>query len=86
MPNQPDKNAVDSAPAKLNAMTTIRPCPLCRKPTAWEGNAWKPFCSERCRTLDLAAWSSESYRVPAKPEEEMGEGWNSESDSEDGPD
>ncbi len=59
-------------------MVSTRPCPLCRKPTSWEGNPWKPFCSERCRTKDLGAWSSESYRVPSKPEEEMGEGWNPE--------
>lgn len=59
-------------------MTAPRPCPVCRTPTAWEGNPWKPFCSERCQTRDLAAWSTESYRVPAQPEEGMGEGWNSE--------
>ncbi|MBL0312396.1 MAG: DNA gyrase inhibitor YacG [Holophagaceae bacterium] len=67
-------------------MLTIRPCPYCRKPTAWEGNAWKPFCSERCRVRDLGAWSSESYRIPDKPEEGMGDGWNSESDPGDGSD
>lgn len=62
---------------------TTRPCPLCRKPTSWAGNPWKPFCSERCKVKDLGAWSSEAYRVPLKPEEEQGEGW-SEDDSEDG--
>ena len=56
----------------------LRPCPVCRKPTAWEGNAFKPFCSERCQTRDLGAWSSESYRVPEKPQEEDGEGWTEE--------
>jgi len=55
---------------------TLRPCPVCRKPTAWEGNASKPFCSERCRIQDLGAWASESYRVPEKPQEEAGEGWS----------
>lgn len=63
---------------------TTRPCPLCRKPTSWAGNPWKPFCSERCKTKDLGAWSSEAYRVPLKPEEEQGEGW-SEDDSEGDP-
>jgi len=53
----------------------LRPCPCCRIPTSWEGNAFKPFCSERCRTQDLGAWSSESYRIPEKPQEEDGEGW-----------
>jgi uncharacterized protein len=27
-------------------------------------NAWRPFCSERCKTIDLGAWASEKYRVP----------------------
>ncbi len=59
-----------------------RPCPLCRKPAAWEGNPFKPFCSERCRTKDLGAWSSESYRIAAKPEEEQGEGWTEDDEDE----
>ena len=57
---------------------TLRPCPSCRTPTSWEGNPWKPFCSERCRTLDLGAWASESYRVPDRPAEGEGEGWSEE--------
>ncbi|MGE3579331.1 MAG: DNA gyrase inhibitor YacG [Vicinamibacterales bacterium] len=28
---------------------------------------WRPFCSERCRNLDLARWVDGSYRVPAEP-------------------
>ncbi len=43
---------------------------------AWEGNPFKPFCSDRCRIRDLGAWSSESYRIAAKPEEEEGESWS----------
>jgi len=27
-------------------------------------NPWRPFCSERCKLIDLGAWASESYRVP----------------------
>jgi hypothetical protein len=33
-------------------------------------NRWRPFCSERCRSLDLGAWASESYRVPTRPAED----------------
>ena len=36
-------------------------CPICRKPTDSETNADFPFCSERCRLLDLGNWSSEKY-------------------------
>jgi hypothetical protein len=42
-------------------------CPTCRRETAWEGNAFRPFCSDRCRLLDLAAWAEERYRVPGEP-------------------
>jgi uncharacterized protein len=27
-------------------------------------NAWRPFCSERCRLIDLGNWAAENYRVP----------------------
>jgi endogenous inhibitor of DNA gyrase (YacG/DUF329 family) len=38
-------------------------------------NPFRPFCSERCRLMDLGAWASESYRIPAKPgEDELPEG------------
>lgn len=48
-------------------------CPQCRKETTWEGNTFRPFCSERCKMIDLGKWASEEYRVPGekvKPEEE----------------
>jgi endogenous inhibitor of DNA gyrase (YacG/DUF329 family) len=41
------------------------PCPTCGKSVAWTAeNTWRPFCSERCKTIDLGAWASEKYRVP----------------------
>jgi uncharacterized protein len=40
-------------------------CPQCGAPVVWSDAAkWRPFCSERCRTIDQGAWASESYRVP----------------------
>lgn len=43
------------------------PCPACRRPAEFgPGNRWRPFCSERCRSIDLGAWASESYRVPSQ--------------------
>ncbi len=41
-------------------------CPICKKSVQWEGNATRPFCSQRCRTRDLGAWVFEEYRVPAE--------------------
>jgi len=43
--------------------TMKRTCPICRKPTDSETDADFPFCSERCRTLDLGNWASEKYVV-----------------------
>lgn len=40
-------------------------CPQCRRPVVWEGNEFRPFCSERCRLIDLGAWADESYRIAA---------------------
>ncbi len=39
-------------------------CPICRKDTHWENNPFRPFCSERCRLMDLGKWASEDYRIP----------------------
>ena len=40
-------------------------CPTCGKPVTWDENAkWRPFCSERCRLIDLGEWASESHRIP----------------------
>ncbi len=48
-------------------------CPRCGKPAAWAGNPWRPFCSERCKTIDLGAWANEDYRVPSEDAPEDGE-------------
>jgi endogenous inhibitor of DNA gyrase (YacG/DUF329 family) len=38
-------------------------CPICKKPVDSEKHAEFPFCSERCRILDLGNWASEKYVV-----------------------
>jgi uncharacterized protein len=40
-----------------------RNCPICNKPTDSERDADFPFCSERCRVLDLGNWASEKYVI-----------------------
>ena len=43
------------------------PCPTCGAPSPFgPENRWRPFCSERCRSVDLGAWASERFRVPAE--------------------
>lgn len=49
-------------------------CPTCRGPSAYGAtNPWRPFCSERCRSVDLGAWASERFRVPAENPPDPGE-------------
>jgi uncharacterized protein len=48
-------------------MRTQGRCPHCRREISWEGNPWRPFCSERCRLLDLHDWATERYRIPGPP-------------------
>lgn len=38
-------------------------CPICGEPTTWGGNPNRPFCSERCRIIDLGRWAGEEYSV-----------------------
>lgn len=42
------------------------PCPRCGTLTPWQGNANKPFCSERCKLIDLGAWANEDYKLAAQ--------------------
>lgn len=48
-------------------------CRICKRITTWEENPYRPFCSARCKTVDLGAWASEVYRVEGKQEEEEDE-------------
>ena len=45
-------------------------CPTCRKPGDWFKGAFAPFCSKRCRLLDLGKWLGEEHRItePLCPE------------------
>jgi endogenous inhibitor of DNA gyrase (YacG/DUF329 family) len=44
---------------------SARKCPICGKPA---NEASRPFCSERCRDVDLNRWLSGSYAIPGRPE------------------
>ena len=49
-------------------VTKVR-CPQCGGESLWSPeNKFRPFCSERCKLIDLGAWASESYRVPVQEE------------------
>ena len=45
-------------------MTKIVKCPTCGKDVKWEiASKWRPFCSQRCRLIDLGEWANESHRI-----------------------
>jgi uncharacterized protein len=44
-------------------------CPQCGREVVWnkEISPYRPFCSERCKLIDLGQWATESYSIPAEP-------------------
>ena len=38
-------------------------CPRCGVPVQWKGNKFRPFCSEKCRLIDLGRWANEEYAI-----------------------
>lgn len=50
-------------------MSPVVPCPICKQPSEFSpANRWRPFCSERCRMIDLGHWASDDYAIPADPD------------------
>lgn len=44
-------------------------CPTCNKPNTWiPENTTRPFCSERCKLIDLGAWAAEEHSIPGNDE------------------
>lgn len=51
----------------VNKQRIVR-CPTCAGDSLFApSNIWRPFCSERCRQIDLGAWASEGFPVEASP-------------------
>lgn len=51
-------------------MNTRVKCPQCQKEVIWSPDyPYRPFCSQRCKTLDLGAWASEDYKLQAQEEQ-----------------
>ncbi|MCC7475856.1 MAG: DNA gyrase inhibitor YacG [Pirellulales bacterium] len=48
-------------------------CPICQTEFAPTASAARPFCGERCRTIDLGRWLGECYAVPLPPDPEAEE-------------
>jgi uncharacterized protein len=69
MPVKPSGAAGKAAGPSQSKPSAARakPCPICGKPAV---AASTPFCSERCRDVDLNRWLSGSYAIPGKPDDE----------------
>ena len=50
-------------------MPSLVNCPHCKRQCDWHGNPWRPFCSERCKLIDLGAWFEEKHAIPGEPVE-----------------
>lgn len=43
-------------------------CPTCSAQVEWSpANPYRPFCSQRCKQIDLGAWAEEKYTIPGAP-------------------
>ncbi len=50
-----------------NKMFTVA-CPTCKKSVAWiPEETFKPFCSQRCKLIDLGDWATEAHKIPGAP-------------------
>ena len=44
-------------------------CPRCGTRHEWQGNPWRPFCSERCKLIDLGGWLTGQNAIPGEDAE-----------------
>jgi len=49
-------------------------CPTCKQKTEWQDNPYRPFCSERCKLIDLGAWASDKYTIEGRLDDETDQG------------
>ncbi|HTE42308.1 MAG TPA: DNA gyrase inhibitor YacG [Steroidobacteraceae bacterium] len=60
-------------------------CPTCKRAVEWNAESpWRPFCSERCKLIDLGAWASETHAIPGDssvPDDETSPGDSPGTDS-----
>lgn len=48
------------------AVQTVK-CPTCQREIDWSQSPFRPFCSERCKLIDLGAWLTEKHAIPGEP-------------------
>jgi endogenous inhibitor of DNA gyrase (YacG/DUF329 family) len=60
---------------------TLVKCPTCKRTLEWSTSEYRPFCSERCRLIDLGAWLTEKNAIPGDASELNEEPGADDSDS-----
>ena len=51
----------------MSAKITFVSCPQCNQGIEYSlSNTFRPFCSERCRMIDLGQWANEGYKIPVE--------------------
>ena len=59
----------------MSKSTRTAPCPQCRQPASLDpANRFRPFCSERCKLLDLGEWFAGRYSIPTAQDDETPSG------------
>ncbi|MGL9750695.1 MAG: DNA gyrase inhibitor YacG [Symbiopectobacterium sp.] len=54
-------------------------CPTCKKSVEWGDNSpYRPFCSKRCRLIDLGEWADEEKRIPSNEDISDSDEWSEE--------
>lgn len=53
----------------MQGKPAIVACPQCAREVVWSSDSpFRPFCSERCKLIDLGQWAAEGYRIPLEEE------------------
>jgi uncharacterized protein len=64
-------------------MTTIVKCPNCQRPVPWGPESkYRPFCSERCRLIDLGDWIDETHKISEPLGDAQGGDWQDAGDDD----
>lgn len=52
----------------MSKQNPVLPCPTCEKPHTYDMTSpFRPFCSERCKLIDLGEWASETRKIAGEP-------------------
>lgn len=61
----------------MSGATPLVDCPTCGRKAPFDAtNRWRPFCCERCKTVDLGAWAAERYRIAGDARSDGADDWS----------